>query len=311
MPSMRRGRERYKIAMIGIGSMESIPVYHYNPGGTVVRVAFSSIETPAYKCDVFPICVFGEGSRVLSFQEVDESFILGRLRAWSATSIFIDGLEPLNSLSREALNALRLKAKSYHYTLGARTLGLADIEKIKLLDYVVIDYMRDYSLEPALPGNAIKLLYDVLDLDAWVEVSAYLKEPDIKKLHPLIVALEGTRVPLHVFIEDHKGGGPVRDLYSTLSDKLYYVYIHNDMYPRLDTLCPNCKAPIASRDEGVLRSLELRESKCWKCGYTIPFQGSIRKKTPSQLLLTVDEGGVKWYHPSQLIGGFGFWASPT
>lgn len=294
--------------MIGIASMESIPVYHYSPGGIAVRVVLSSIEYPVYKCDSFPICLFGEGGRILSFQEVDERFIGARARAWSARSIFLDGLEPLVSMSERSLLILKDMAEAHRYSLGARSLGLANKEILDILDYLVIDYVRDYAIDYSLPGEAIKFLYEALKSDVWIEASAYVREPDPRRLHPLVTALEGSETPLHVFIEQHKGGGPVKELYEELNRKLDYVYIHNDLYPRLDTMCPRCGSPIAARDEGILRSLELNDSRCWKCGYRIPVRGDVRKKTPSHLLITLDEGGVKWYHPSQLIGDrLGYW----
>lgn len=299
--------KRHLVAMIGIGTMESIPVYHFSPGGLAVRAVYSSIEYPVYKCDAFPICVFGEGGRVLSPVEADSGFLLDRARAWSAWSIFLDGLEPLNSMGEGALEELRENAGKRGLSVGARSLGLVEGERLWALDYLVIDYMRDYALDPSIPGDAVKLLYKVLDSKLWVEVSAYLKTPDYGRLQPLVVALEGSDVPLHVFIEDHRGGGPVRDLYEKLRERLKYVYIHNDLYPELDTVCPNCGAPVASRSEGVLRVLEVRDGSCWKCGYKIPLRVPVRKKTPEHLLLTLDEGGVKWYHPSQLVGGAGYW----
>jgi len=169
------------------------------------------------------------------------------------------------------------------------------------MDFLIVDYVKEYLLDSSIAGDTLITLKQLIG-KIWLEVAAYLEEPRIVSLHPLLLILEGSNVPLHVFIRKHKGGGPVRDLYKHLSKQLIYVYIHNDLYPYLDTLCPKCKAPLATRDEGILRVLEINDGKCWKCGAPVDFIKPVNKRTPIQLTLTAREGGVVWYHPSQLVG---------
>lgn len=303
MPREEQGSTMIPVAMLGLSSAEAIPLYHYTPGGVILRIALAGHAGTLFECEGFPICVFGDGSR-LALMPVDTSLILYKARQWRVDAVFLDGLEPLNSLGEDELLDLIEAFKRHGFRVGARTLGLSSPSVVERLDFAVIDYMKDYSVDPAVPGEAIRLIYDLLEVEKpWIEVSAYIKEPSFWRLHPLVLALSGSERPVHVFIEDHKGGGPLRDLYEELKRRMPYVYIHNDLYSRLDTYCPRCKAPIASRDEGVLRALEvLDDERCWKCGYKLAFRGRIRKKTPEQLLLST-EGGVKWFHPSQLVGG--------
>ncbi len=287
------------IASIGYGSVESIPVYHYMPGHTATRLVAPGVEEALYHCEGHPTCQYGHGAKAFETIPVPLKTLIARARIWGTPILFLDGPEPLAQLGEEGLGELLKTARQAGLRVGARSLGLAPASLLEQVDFLVIDYVREYALDPSLHGEALLALKQVRG-KVWVEVAAYLEEPRLEPLHPLLLALEGSRVPLHVYIRKHLGGGPVRDLYQELSRRLPYVYIHNDLYPYLDTNCPNCGSPIASRQEGLLRVLELRDGKCWKCGAPLDFRGPVRKKTPVQVQVTAREGGVVWYHPSSL-----------
>ena len=289
-----------RIASIGYGSVESIPVYHYMPGHTATRIVAPGVEEALYQCEGYPTCQYGRGARAFETIPVPLEKVLARARIWGTPMLFLDGPEPLAQLGEEGLRELVGAARRAGLRLGARSLGLAPASLLEQVDFLLIDYVREYAFDPSLPGEAL-LALKRLRGKVWVEVAAYVEEPRLDPLHSLLLALEGSRVPLHVYVRRHLGGGPVRDLYKELARRLPYVYIHNDLYPYLDTNCPSCGSPIASRDEGMLRVLELRDGRCWKCGAPLDFTGPVRKKTPVQVRIAAREGGVVWYHPSSLV----------
>jgi len=295
-----------ELAALGLSTVESIPVFHYAPGGLAARPLIVGVDRPLYECESFSVCLFGRGPVELETYRVPVDRVMARARAWGVDVVFLDGLEPLASLGREGVEAVVDAARKAGMAVGARTMGYRlDPGLLELLDFLVIDYMPDYWYDEAMSVDAIKALKEARDRKLWVEVSAYLREPkNDYKIHPLVLALRGTRYPLHVHVEDHGGGMPLTRMAEDLGRKLEFVYIHNDLYPSLDTLCPSCKAPVASRDEGFLRVLELGEdSKCWKCGYPLPFYRVQRKKTPEHVLYSL--GGVLAWYPVDRMAASG------
>ncbi len=292
--SLSNGRT-IPVSMIGYGTMESIPVFHYMPGGIAARVVIQGYENPFYECKPFPICIFGGGRVALEAYPVPIPRVIDRARAWRVESVFIDGLEPL--ILRES-RILAETAREAGFIVGARTMGGVDGSILGLLDYVVIDYIAYYALDPSISVDTINLLSSIGD-DVWVEVSVYIPKPDIEYLLP-VVEVTGPDTPLHVHVEDHGGGGPVKKLYEELTRKYKFVYIHNDLYYYLDTQCPRCGAPVASRSHGFLRALEAEGGRCWKCGEPLPLHRIARKKSPRRIWLINAEEGVAWYPVANL-----------
>ncbi len=289
------------IASIGFASVESIPLYHYMPGSTVTRVVVMGLEEGLYECEGPPACQYGKGAHAFETVNIPVKRVLFRASIWGTPILFLDGLEPLKALDSEKLENIFTMARSKGLKLGVRTLGLVSPTILSKFDFVVIDYVKEYSHDPSLPGEAILALKTIAK-NTWTEVVAYLEEPSTDPLNPLIISMKGLRVPLHIYVRRHRGGGRIKELYQRLRRTIKYVYIHNDLYPYLDTLCPKCGAPIAHREEGFLMILEHKNGRCWKCGANLDFTGPLRKKTPERLRLIAREGGVVWYHPSQLAG---------
>jgi len=299
------GMVRLEMAALGLSTVESLPLFHYSPGGLAVRPLMIGAERPLYNCEGFDVCLFARGPSGFEVYEVPLDKVLARARAWKADLLFLDGLEPLAGLSREALAIVAEEARRRGLAVGARTMGYRlDPSMLDLLDVVIVDYMPDYWHDIAMSVDAIRAVKESLARDVWLEVSAYIKEPDKHRLHPLLLALKGTPVPLHVYVEEHRGGMPLTRMAEELRREREYVYIHNDLYPSLDTECPKCNAPVASRDEGVLRVLELGEGGgCWKCGHPLPFHRVQRKKTPERILYTL--GGVSAWYPVDRMASSG------
>ena len=286
------------LAGIGYATIESVPAYHFAPGSIAARIVVRGQGPGLYECNAFPVC---EYSRSLSTLPVRLERVLARAKSWRASTIVVEGPEPLASLSDEQLEAV-LSARRHGFRVGFRVQGFSieAAEKAGEADLVVFDYLVEYTGDPGARVRARRSLDALLDSRAWVEVAAYMRKPEIAAVLPLLDALEGTRVPLHLYIEDHAGGAAVTRLKEQLEDTLEYVYIHNKPYEYLDTHCPRCGAPIAVREEGVLRAIEVgEEGSCWKCGYKITLIPPVNKRTPRVALL-VARGGVAWYPPQGL-----------
>ncbi len=287
-----------ELAGIGYATIESVPAYHFIPGSIAARVVLAGGYGRLYECSAFPVC---EYSSSLSSIPVRFERILARAKSWRAATIVIEGPEPLASLSDEQFESI-LDARKHGFRLGVRVQGfsLEAAERAREADLIVFDYLVEYTGDPGRRVTARRSLDIVLDSKAWVEVAAYIPRPEFASIAPIIDALEGTSVPLHLYIEDHAGGAAVTRLREQLEGAIDYLYVHNKPYEYLDTHCPRCGAPIAVREEGVLRAMEVSgDGSCWKCGYKITLVPPVNKRTPRVALL-VARGGVAWYPPQGL-----------
>jgi len=295
-----------RVAMIGLGSVESVPVYHYHPGGTAVRVWLEQYADDIYSCsDECEICVFSRRGVLEGVETEPEEILDYAVRVGADMTVF-EGPYPASEVPESLVELLRKK----EITVAFRSMLVgSDLNKLNLADLVVVDIPRDYLIDRSLSIPIVKNLYRLIDADLWIEVNVYLRDPidGAQKLAPVVEALNGTLFPLHVHVADHKGGGPVRDMYNSLKRKLAHVYVHSDLYSKTDTYCPSCGAHIATREGITLEALSVVKGRCWRCGGIIPFHGRIRERTPKNLLIAT--GGVRWMHP-RLLKGINFSRGP-
>ncbi|MEB3788683.1 MAG: hypothetical protein GSR72_02175 [Desulfurococcales archaeon] len=278
------------IAGIGVSTVESIPVFHYYPGGSSLRVITYSHNYVPFDCDdLFSICIYGKGPDVFEPVNMGLDHILALAKNFHVDIILFEGLDPLESLQREVIDMFRGQG----FKLGVRIIGGSTISPLPDLDLLVIDDIHMFSDDPGLIIDTMNLLERIREnSNPWIEVNTYMKRPALSPIAPLIRLTGEKGIPIHIHIADHEGGGPISDLYSKAKDLNPFTYIHNPLYPYLDTYCPFCGAPIAIREDGMLLSLEAPENKCWKCGKPLPLRGKVRKKTPRNLLIVT--GTEKW-----------------
>ncbi len=278
------------IAGIGVSTIESIPVFHYYPGGSTLRVITYSHNYVPFDCDdLFSICIYGKGPDVFEPINIDLEHLLALSKNFHVDIVLFEGLNPLESLQIEVIEMFHDQG----YKLGVRIIGGLEIDLPPKLDLLVIDDVHTFSEDPGLIIDTMNLLEKISgNSNPWVEVNTYMNKPAFSPIAPLIKHTGKKRIPIHIHIADHEGGGPISDLYSRARNMNPFTYIHNPLYPYLDTHCPYCGAPIAIREDGILLSLEAPENKCWKCGNPLPLRGKVRKKTPRNLLIVT--GTEKW-----------------
>ncbi len=293
--------KKIQAAAIGFASIESLPAFHYKPGSAATRVVAEGLENPPFRCSHAPVCEHIVPSAALDLASVPVERLAAQASRWRTDTLFIEGPEPLASLDSEVLEALASELRRRGISLGIRFLGLVDPEPLTgIVDLVVVEYLARYASRPVDTVELLDNIERVFDTGAWVEVSAHVPTPYTDHIAPLLPILESTRAPLHVYPETHAGGAALTRMKEALEKRLDYVYIHNKPYEYLDTYCPRCGAPIAVRDEGVLRVLELRgDGSCWKCGATVRFVGPVNNRTPERVVLLA-RGGVAWYPASSV-----------
>ncbi len=287
-----------EVVAVGLSTPESAPLYHYRPGSVSLRLYTGPRGLGvSYDCG-------GVGFDVCEWLEKPASFPRYRVRLdvlrrlgerWGAESVILDGLESWSYANIVSSVGLPLVVRS-------QGLEKPSGEVLSLVDALIADYTYPILGKPELNsslGETVRLAYS---MGVWVEAAAYMESPlEPEMLAPALDAIEpGT--PLHVFIADPMGGGPVSRLWKTLSSSHWPVYIHSPPYSQLDTFCPSCGTVLATRSEGVLTALELAQNGgCPRCGREIPLRGGWRRSTPRRLRAVAPEG-VYWLDPRSLGG---------
>ncbi|MEM1938964.1 MAG: hypothetical protein QXI24_04130 [Acidilobaceae archaeon] len=283
-----------KVLLFGLSTVEAIPLYHAYPGGVALRILVKPTKSIECLEDFsFEICEWIKGPQLFPDITIPSSILVRLTTAWKPSMIMIDGLEPLESLDlsiiRDTIKDKFIATRAHGYTdipVGIDYVLVEDISRL-----VGLDYIR---------RNIIKLAEKLLERRVGFEIQVYAINPYLEELGELIEVAEIREIPIHIQVENPRGGGPVIRLYEELSKKLKYVYIHTRIYDALDTQCPNCKTILLYRSEGVLRGINISNSKCPKCGYTIRLEGSAKPKTkPTIVRLT--RGRTVWYNPLMYV----------
>ncbi|BAA79991.2 hypothetical protein APE_1007.1 [Aeropyrum pernix K1] len=291
------------VAGLGVSTVESVPLYHYRPGGLVLRLYTGPHGSPrpgggaSSRCLEWGVEVCEWMSRPGSFPAYTVG--LERLRGlagrWGVEAAVLDGLE--SWLHAPCARRLGLP-------LAARTQGLLEpgAEELGLLEALAAEYT--YLLGGGGSNLALaRTVEEAVGKGVWVEVVVYMPRPvESSLLAPPLQAAREAGAPLHLVVLDHGGGGPLSRLAAEVERLHWPVYIHSPPYSRLDTRCPRCGTVVATRREGLLDAMQLASGgRCPRCGAGIPVKGGWRGGTPRWFRRLAPEG-VYWIDP-RILGG--------
>ncbi|GAB6147915.1 hypothetical protein [Stetteria hydrogenophila] len=290
---------RIPVAGVGYSTVEAVPFYHFLLGGDALRLLVPPIRLRApFECD---FCSVGElntspGNILWGWAGCGD--VVRLAKRWGVSMVFLDGVEPIVNVGAEAVGELFSELRSAGVATGIRWQGLGGRPGPEWgpVDAILVDYAPGMYSDPRAPYDILEFIdsYNPWEGGLHVEVAAYEEKPDLQLLAPLVHRVEGKEVPIHVFIDDPEGGGPVLDLYKKLKKRTPYVYMHADPYSELDTQCPNCSVVVAVRTEGVLHTVAARDGKCPKCGYRLLLRRVVSEKTPRRVVAET-RGETVWY----------------
>ncbi|MCX8196650.1 MAG: hypothetical protein N3F67_06240 [Acidilobaceae archaeon] len=268
-------------ALIGHSTLESIPLFHFYPGGSAIRLAFRPRRSLPCREGGFEICEWMKGPEAFPEVRLPHGVVEGLARRWGVDVLFLEGFEPWEAAGDVKVEGLPVAARAHGFSLPAA-------------DYVLLEDVSE------LAGAELKR--DVARVASWLssrgtpfELGVYLLEPRLEGLGEVLEVAPLARA-LHLYVRDPKGGGAAKALYAELKRRVPYVYLHAGIHSELDTYCPRCGAIVLQRHEGALRGHFVREGKCGRCGLEVPISGSLRERT-SRTLLKLARGGVAWYNP--------------
>jgi len=288
-----------KISSLGYSTIENIPIYHFDPGHTALRL----IGVPSFKVPInFPTEFLKNLNRepfTYSYKCIDINDLIKLAKRWSVKAIFLDGIEPL-TISYIDVCLKRIKDKGFH--IGARTQGIippkvaTEFINDSILDFLLVDISPEGYFDVETKVNVYDFLRRITSINLiHVEVVVHMDVEKPSLLVPVINNIKRRDIPLHIKVYNPKGLG-YNPFLKLTSKTLDYVYVHAGGFSLLDTLCPNCKNYIAIRERGILIKLELTEDlKCPKCGTRILFRGEVSKMTPKRVIRET-RGEVIWYH---------------
>lgn len=276
------------VVLIGRSTIEAIPLFHLYPGGSALRLLLRPSRSLECTFDV-EVCEWAKGPEVFPSIETPISLINHLIRLWGCDILSLDGIEPLESVDvrilREHLGSVVLVARAHGFKRVS-----------EFVDYYLVEDLSIPAGNPGLRGNVLGVIDKLISLGKPFEVHVYIDNPYMEELEGIVEVLKGTSIPLHVAINNPRGGGPVKSLYQELRKILRYVYVHTRIYDEVDTLCPNCGTILLHRSGNILRAVNLANGKCPKCGTQLHLVGVVRGRT-RESLARITRGGVVWYNP--------------
>ncbi|MCX8165320.1 MAG: hypothetical protein N3D79_01825 [Acidilobaceae archaeon] len=270
-----------EVILIGLSTLESIPLYHLFPGGSAARVVARPARTMQCRESKREICEWMRGPEAFSPISLPAETIVNLSKRWRADVLFLDGFEPW-----EHGRALREAARDL--TVATRAHGFSRPEA----DYVLLEDVS-WLVGENLRKEVISTAEHLHSSGVPFELLVHLPEAREEALGELLEVAEKARA-LHVSL-DPKGGGE-RALYERLRRKLPFVYLHADLFSELDTYCPQCSTIVLARDDRSLRGSYVEGRACKRCGRELPLFGTARERS-SRTLLRLAREGVAWYNP--------------
>ena len=272
------------ISTIGISTAEDLSLYHYLSGGTLLRLVIPS-KMKNLECHDYDICQI-YNPNLYALKELNLTEIEKIVKTWNINGIIFEGCGVEDIISNEFISKIK---DVLNIPIGVRIYQPFDLYKA---DFIIYDHFIEYNDNL----NVIKFLKNYKTSYPWIELQLYYREPLIEKFFPLARITGEKGIPMHIYLLDHKGGGPVKTLYNEIRELNTYTYIHANLYGEYITYCSNCNKPVAYREEGVLLALELNNNRCWNCNTELPFKKIISKKS-DQKLIKMSRGDTIWYDP--------------
>jgi hypothetical protein len=278
-----------ELVLIGFSTVEAIPLYHLYPGGVALRLLSKPMRSLNCEYDL-DVCEWARGPEVFVSVSIPFTVVENLMSRWGCDIVFLDGLEPL-----EFFNVGYLRERlGPHVTLASRAHGFTDV-RVEV-DYYLVEDLSIIVGDEVIRRNVVRFVEGLQSKGKPFELHVYIDNPYVEELGDIVGVAESSGAPLHVTVQNPRGGGPVRSLYEQLRRRVGIVYVHTRIYDEVDTRCPRCDTILLYRSGWALRGVNLRDSTCPKCGTRIQITGVVRGKT-RESLLRIARGGVVWYNP--------------
>ena len=284
-----------QVILVGLATPESFGLYHYLSGGLLsVFVLYSPSGDSLGQCGEFQQLseLYAPSMIGPPIKPARPDSLARAARGWGAAGAVLVAYD-INVV--DGVDDIFKALKSSGLAAGLRT--ARPPRGLKEYEFAILDVLGRCNESLSLAGTAVsRFVEEARAGGRWVEVHVYMKEPVAELAIPEAFMTSAAGFPLHVNLLEHKGGGAVKDLYSRLRSINPFTYVHVPLYEEAVTYCPSCGSPVAYREGGVLKSLELVEGRCWRCGAPLPFRRVASKKTPDNLSRILG-GAVKWFDP--------------
>ncbi len=284
---------RVRLVAVGLGLVESVPLYHAYPGRLAARIALPPPPGVRVDCRGWEECSHLETIGAPEGVELPLEVVARLVSRWRPALAVLDSPESWLAAG---------DFKGLPAPLAARSVGALEPGRSHLGGLAVLkaEYVAAYTGEPAMNVRLSRTVDKAVAAGLHVEVDVYVPEASMEQVLPALEAAESHGLPLHVHVEDHGGGGPVRSLYESLRRRHPLTYVHAGLYSHRDTYCPRCGTPLISRSRGYYTSSALKDGRCPRCGAELRVLGGVPER-PDPRAALIWRRGVEWYDARFLL----------
>jgi MoaA/NifB/PqqE/SkfB family radical SAM enzyme len=122
-----------------------------------------------------------------------------------------------------------------HVTLASRAHGFTDV-RVEV-DYYLVEDLSIIVGDEVIRRNVVRFVEGLQSKGKPFELHVYIDNPYVEELGDIVGVAESSGAPLHVTVQNPRGGGPVRSLYEQLRRRVGIVYVHTRIYDEVDTRC--------------------------------------------------------------------------
>ena len=272
-----------KLEMIEKNKIESLPIYHFNPGIQIFKI--SSIGT-----NLKGRIGFEENyeKKLEKLKEYEPENLIKKIKNENAKGIAFLGTRTSDPFVypefafRCSRLAHRVNIKTIYVTNG---FGSEEaIKKLfKYMDCALI-LIYEFCDEKFYKSNAgirnLERIYEtILQLKkqrVFVEIGNFIISDSInvekcKELISWIINELGSEIPFHLLPFNHEISIQVFEKVAEIikASGLRYVYINHLQHPLNNTFCYNCLQKVIERKPGKVVKFNLRNGRCTNCGFKI------------------------------------------
>ncbi|MCE4606544.1 MAG: hypothetical protein F7B59_04335 [Desulfurococcales archaeon] len=254
------------IRLLGLGRClpEALPFYHYCLYSTCLRITPLHSRTLPFECNTCSIGQLNFPPDVAFPARVNIVKIRGLINGWKPCCVFLDGIEPLENINIDTVEALGIP-------LSARTQGYSEIPGN--IEAIVFDVFP--GMYNGVGGvKVLETLSNIAQSGLHVEVVFYLNQLRAAPIAPYLQSLPSSTI-IHLDYQGVASLSKAEKLRESLKERGYnYIYLRDsERWIWDDTECHQCGNRIVSRRNSIAIGHHVTSNcKCGYCGVQLPFK---------------------------------------
>ncbi len=247
-----------KVALLEVDFVETIPLFHWNPGSLTLKVFMPECR---YSCQE---CPWGAGAtrlRALEIRDVSVDHILSKATRFKVSTISLTA----GNLSLDSSSLIK-EIKRKGFKVLVKTYPSEASQLAKEADAVLVDL----GVDVVETAEKVK--------GAHAEYAIIIDKADASKAVKAVEPLS-EETPIHVIPATELSNNRARRVVRSLRENGYlFVYNHVEE-DGLTTICPRCGTPLLVRTRSTVVAAHLKDNSCPSCGYVLRIVGSVKVRS--------------------------------